>query len=72
MAPSRTLQDARLGAGTAGPEEAEVVCKVSLFCVKNTKNKKQMFIFYFSFTLYKLFDNCQRETVGILGESLFL
>lgn len=38
------------------------MCIVPLFCVKKpTKTKKQMFIFYVSWTLYKLLGSCWVE-----------
>lgn len=45
-----------------------------ILCKKqNQKNKKQMFIFYVSLTLYKLFSGCQAENKrSILGSLLFL
>lgn len=48
------------------------MCIVSLFCVKNkTKNKKQMFIFYVSLTLYKLFNGCQAENNGVFSDHCY-
>lgn len=38
---------------------------------KNTKNKNQMFIFYVSLTLYKLFDSCQAEDNGVFLDSCY-
>ena len=38
---------------------------------KNTKSKKQMFIFYVSLTLYKLLDNCQEENNGVFSDSCY-
>lgn len=53
-------------------KEAKAVCIVSLFCVKNkTKNKKQMFIFYVSLTLYKLFSGCQAENNGVFSDHCY-
>lgn len=48
------------------------MCIVSLFCVKNkTKTKKQMFIFYVSLTLYKLFNGCQAENNGVFSDHCY-
>lgn len=47
------------------------MCIVSLFCVKNTKNQKQMFIFYVSLTLYKLFEDCQAGNNGVFSGSCY-
>lgn len=38
-----------------------------ILCKKNTKNQKQMFIFYVSLILYKLFNNCQAENSRVSG-----
>lgn len=42
-----------------------------ILCKKNTKNQKQMFIFYVSLTLYKLFGNCQVDNGGVLSDSCY-
>lgn len=44
--------------------------KFLYFVVKNTKNKKQMFIFYVPFTLYKLFDNVSGNN-GVFWDSRY-
>lgn len=79
--PARTRAGPPAGPGPRDPlpgatpptdQEAEAVCIVSLFCVKkNTKNQKQMFIFYISLTLYKLFNNCQVESKGVFLDSCY-
>lgn len=42
-----------------------------ILCKKSTKNQKQMFIFYVSLTLYKLFDNCRAENNGVFSDSCY-
>lgn len=42
-----------------------------ILCKKNTKNQKQMFIFYVSLALYKLFGNCQVENKGVFSDSCY-
>lgn len=44
-----------------------ILCKKE----KTPKAKKQMFIFYVSLALYKLFDNCQAENNGVFLESCY-
>lgn len=43
-----------------------------ILCKKqNQKNKKQMFIFYVSLTLYKLFNGCQAENNGVFSDHCY-
>lgn len=38
---------------------------------KTTKTKKQMFIFYVSLNLYKLFSDCQTENNGVFSDCCY-
>lgn len=56
---------------SAGPGGQGHVHSFFILCKKTTKNKKQMFIFYVSLTLYKLFSNCQAENNGVFSDSCY-